>query len=615
MKSVNRTLYKKGTRSFTEISQRYPEKHHNFFACLCALSAFLCVTIFCLRKNLTRKSLKLILTLSFSLIVLLLPLNVLATNILTNSGLNDPYVAISGRTWNSQNELIASGWHPFYIAAGTHDAANDAKKLHWMSSVQFALSFGGIDYHIEGNRAQNMWSSYKFDAGIYQQISGLTPGQGYGFDIPIVTYWRGPGYPDSDDKMVKQVGIDPTGGTDPTSPTIIWSATNANDKAWVYMDVAATAQASTITVFAKVQAPENDSVNHTDLDMVYFDAAHVAPVPTTTLTANPSGTTVNLSWSGSGVAPSWSLKGYEVQYRDTTGSSWTTLQGKSNTNTSGSFSGQVGHTYVVRARTWQKISESYQSDIDLPGDWREQTVTLGILVSGRVSDNRGNGIGGVVITESSSGATATSGNNGLFALGVAGSGQYTFTASTTLAGWTPPPPLSATVQLNQTTLLSFTMRPPDDVINNGDFEIGSSNWTVSGTAPDTITSGQRSGSASLHLTGTVTLSQSGSVANSYQPVLSFWYKMAGSDGDDVFTAELLGMDGLTPVNGFTTSTNGGWQQAWLPLNLTEVYTGPIGVRFSLVQGGSPQTSVYLDEVSLGGSWGGPLRIYLPIIFD
>ncbi|NJN97688.1 MAG: fibronectin type III domain-containing protein [Anaerolineales bacterium] len=304
------------------------------------------------------KSLKCTLALTLSLTALLVPLTALATNILTNSGLNDPYLDIPGRTWNGQNEKIASGWQPFFIAAGTHDADLNAKKLHWMSSVQFALSFGGIDYHIEGNRSQNMWSSYKFDAGIYQQITGLTPGQGYGFDIPIVTYWRGPGYPDSNGKMVKRVGIDPTGGTDPTSPNVIWSATDSNDKAWVYLDVAATAQAGTITVFAKVQAPENDSVNHTDLDMVYFDAAHVAPVPTTTLTANPSGTLVNLNWSGSGVAPSWSLKGYEVQYREATTSNWTTLQGKSSTNTSGSFNGQAGHIYVVRARTWQKSTRA-----------------------------------------------------------------------------------------------------------------------------------------------------------------------------------------------------------------------------------------------------------------
>jgi hypothetical protein len=543
----------------------------------------------------------------------LLPLSILATNILTNSGLNDPYLDIPGRTWNGQSEKIASGWQPFYIAAGTYDSSNNAKKLHWMSSVQFALSFGGIDYHIEGNRAQNMWSSYQFDAGIYQQISGVTPGQGYGFDIPIVTYWRGPGYPDSDGKMVKQVGIDPAGGTDPTSSNIIWSNADTNDKAWVYMDVAATAQASTITVFARVQAGDNQSVNHTDLDMVYFDAAHVAPVPTTTLTTSINGTTVNLNWSGSGVAPAWSLKGYEAQYRDQASSTWTTIQSKNSTNTSGAFTGQLGHTYLVRARTWQQINESYQSGIDMPGDWREQTVTLGALVSGRVTTNRGDGVSDVTVSEVGSGAAATTGGDGIFNLGLAGAGNYTFTV-VAVGGWSAPPPVQAWLQLTSTPFLSFTLRPPDNVVGNGDFENNLAEWQVSGPPPAIVASGRRSGSASLRLTDTVSISQTGLISNSYQPVLSFWYKVEGSDGNDTFTAHLFGSDGTTPANSFSTAANSDWQQAWLPLNLADVYTGPVGVQFSLAQGGEPQAAVYLDEVSLGASWGGPNDTYLPVTF-
>ncbi|MCL4300075.1 MAG: hypothetical protein KJ077_30355 [Anaerolineae bacterium] len=551
--------------------------------------------------------------LGLSLLALLavLPLSALATNILANSGLNDPYLDIPGRTWNGQAEKIASGWQPFYIAAGTYDSSNNAKKLHWMSSVQFALSFGGIDYHIEGNRAQNMWSSYQFDAGIYQQISGVTPGQGYGFDIPIVTYWRGPGYPDSDGKMVKQVGIDPTGGTDPTSSNIIWSNTNANDKAWVYMDVAATAQASTITVFARVQAGDNQSVNHTDLDMVYFDAAHVAPAPATTLAAAINGTAVTLNWSGSGVAPAWSLKGYEVQYRDQASSNWITIQSKNSTNTSGGFTGQLGRTYLVRARTWQQINESYQSGIDMPGDWRERTVTLGTLVSGRVTTNRDDGVSGVTLSEVSSGVSTTTGGDGGFSLGLSGAGNYTFTVAA-VGGWSAPP-VPVSVQSNDTAILSFTLRPPDNVVGNGDFENDLAGWQVSGTPPATVVNGRRSGSASLRLTDTTSISQSGLISNSYQPVLSFWYKIEGGDGNDTFTAHLFGSDGVTPANSFSTAANGDWQQAWLPLNLAEVYTGPASVQFSLTQGGGSQAAVYLDEVSLGGSWGGPNEVYLPII--
>lgn len=559
------------------------------------------------------KLLKLIFSilLTFFALFLLLPFSALATNLLVNSGLNDPYDNIPGRVWNGQNEQIASGWQPFYIASNTHNGSSGATRLHWMSSAQFGATFGGIDYHIEGNRAQNIWSAYKFDAGVYQQLSGITPGQAYGFDIAMVTYWRGPGYFDSDGIMVKQVGIDPTGGTDPTSSNIVWSDPDANDKAWVYMDVATTAQVTTITVFAKVQAPENNSVNHTDLDMVYFDAAHVAPAPTTTLNVSSNGTTVDLSWSGSSPAPSWSIKGYEVQVRDHTGSSWTTLQPKNSTITSRSFNGQAGHTYTFRVRTWQKISESYNSDIDMPGPWQEQMVTPGALVSGKVINNQGFGLSGVTVADSDGSASTTTDGAGNYTLSLTNSGIYTLTVSG-VASWTVPPPVPVSVQLNNTTYLTFTLRPPDDIVSNGDFESDLSDWQVSGS-PTPTTTERHSGAASLHLVDAATLSQTQLISNSYQPLLSFWYKLDSSDANDNFTAEILGTDGLISTNIFTTSANGDWQHVVLPLNLTEVYTGPVGMRFSLQSDSSPAT-VYLDEVSLGASWGGANRVYLPVIF-
>lgn len=538
----------------------------------------------------------------------LLPFTALATNILTNSGLNDPYIDISGRTWNGQNEKIASGWQPFYIASGTYAADENAKKLHWMSSAQFGAAFGGLDYHIEGDGAQNMWSSYEFDAGVYQQITGVTSGQAYGFDIAMVTYWRGPGYPDSDGKMVKQVGLDPFGGTDPTSSNIIWSDSDANDKAWVYMDVAATAQANTITVFAKVQAPQNDSTNHTDLDMVYFEAAHVAPAPTTTLNVPVSGTTVNLSWSGSSPAPAWSLKGYEVQVRNHAGGSWTMLQAKNSTGTSRSFIGQAGYTYTFRARTWQKISESYESSIDMPGPWQEQTVTLGALVSGKVINNQGYGLSGLSVVESSGSVSTTTGSAGNYTLSLANSGTYTLTTGG-IANWTAPPPASVSVQLNHTTYFTFTLRPPDNTIDDGDFESDLTRWETSGS-PTLTTDERHTGLASVRLGDTTALSQTRILSGSYQPVLSFWYKLDNSETTDNFIAALLDADGV-PANIFTTSTSGEWQHVALPLNLTEVYTGPVGVRFSLQ---SNAATAYVDEVSLGASWGGPNHIYLPLIF-
>ncbi len=546
--------------------------------------------------------------LSLSLIILL-PFSVLAAmNLLANSGLNDPFTDIPGRVWNGQAEKIANGWQPFYVAANTYKGDSNAPKLHWMSSKQFGDTFKGLDYHIEGDRAQNLWSSYDFEAGIYQQVS-VAANKGYGFDMAMATYWRGPGYPDSNGLMVKQVGIDPTGGADPTSPNIIWSDPDANDKAWVYMDVGAKAQNTTITVFAKVKAPENDSYNHTDLDMVYFEAAHLAEAPLITLNVAANGVTVNLNWTSSGAGAGWSIKGYEAQYKDLAGGSWVTLQNKTDARQVNSFSAQAGHSYAVRVRAWQKTPESYNSEIDMPGPWQEKNITVGALVTGQVLTNQGVGVEGVTVGPADGSASTTTTAGGSFNLGLANSGTYTFTV-TTQNGWTAPPSPPTSVLLNTTTALTFTLYPPDQALQNNDFENGFTGWQASGTPPTSVTGERHSGNYSLRLADSSALAQSATIADSFQPVLSFWYKMTNSDGNDTFTAEILGDTGLTVTNSFATSSSGEWQHVWLPLNLDEVYSGPIGARFSLSGAGA---TVYLDSVSLGAAWGGPNKNYLPVV--
>src|SRR6185295_9572635 len=113
--------------------------------------------------------------------------------------------------------------------------------------------------------------------------------------------------------------------------------------------------------------------------------------------------------------------------RDQANSNWTTLQAKNSTNTSGSFGGTFGHTYIVRARTWQKINESYNNDIDIPGIWQENTIVLGALVNGQVTTNRGDGVPGITVSADPRGASTTTGNNGVYSLGLGSAGDYTVT--------------------------------------------------------------------------------------------------------------------------------------------------------------------------------------------
>jgi hypothetical protein len=137
-------------------------------------------------------------------VLLALPVAALAANLLTNGNF-DFFSVVSGRSWNGFDEKVGTDWAHFYIDDDTRE-----DKLHWFSSTPYELEG-------EDGSAQVLWSAYEYDAGIYQRVTGLTVGTAYGFDVPFTTFWRGPGYPDSDGIMKKQVGIDPTGGTVPTS--------------------------------------------------------------------------------------------------------------------------------------------------------------------------------------------------------------------------------------------------------------------------------------------------------------------------------------------------------------------------------------------------------------
>jgi len=544
-----------------------------------------------------QRNVKFIITTLMGLVALtiLVPLTVLAQNLLTNGGFNNPFYN-SDREWNGQFEKVANGWNYFYIADNTYDANNSAPKLHWMSSAQFGSTFGGLDYHIEGDAAQVQWSSYEFDAGVYQQVSGLTPGYAYRFFIKMTTYWRGPGYPDTDGVMVKQVGVDPYGGTDPTSSNVIWSAPNDNDKSWEGLEVTATAEAGTMTVFAKVYAPENDSYNHTDLDMVYFEDSSLGYLTvgaTTNLTATTTGTTVNLNWSSLAAG----IMGYEVQYKDMAGGDWITLQDKSSLNTSGSFTGLRGHTYAVRARTWQT-----DGSIEVPGRWQESVVLVGDVVRGRVMNHAGFGINGVTVAVSSTVTSTLSTNGGQYLLDT-GAGTFDVIAND-FGDLIAPPARQVTVPVNGVGTLDITLRPTgaDQGLQNNDFEMDLSNWNSSdGNAAGVSAEAFHTGDGSLLISNTVTVSQTGVVNGMLNPLLSFWVNANTS-----FNVEFLG-PGLSAIQTRTLDATAGWQHITIDWFTMGVYTGEVGVRFSYT---GPGAEIFIDEVSIAE---GPYKTYLPIM--
>ncbi len=555
------------------------------------------------------------------LLMLMLPLALLAANQLQNDGLEPPFNAYG--TWTGSGHVftleVAHDWEKFYIPSGTYDSGNKLRYFR-ASAVEFLY---GFTEKRDGADAQLFWSTKPYDAGIYQQVSGLTPGENYGLQIGILQVYANT-TSKTDNKMFRSVGIDPTGGTDPSSSNVIWGPEEGKDVDWFYPGVGAEAISSTMTVFVRVRS--TDDAPTFEENLVWVDDAFLDIAPTTTLTLTlDSATQVTANWSGT-PRSGFNLFAYEAQYRKDTETTWTDLQvftsdegaNPPSTGTSQSFTVEPWVEYLVRARTWHEQSGGDSHEI--PGPWTEGSFTSGGMVTGNVLDNRGNSMNGATVSVSGHATSTTTTNDGSYTL-FTGAGSFEIEASLG-SGWSIPNPVGVTVpDISAIVPLTITLRPAEDAISNGDFTAGLTGWDDSGTTPTTSSAEYRTAGRSLKLTGDVSISQTSAISGGYEPILSFWYKLSGGDGDDVFTAQILGDETvllsaagmLSFTNTFSTSTIGNWQHHWLSLNLTEVYTGEVGVKFTLSQSGLTQTTVYLDEVSLGKAGGGPNKTYLPIV--
>jgi hypothetical protein len=328
--------------------------------------------------------------------------------------------------------------------------------------------------------------------------------------------------------------------------------------------------------------------------MAYFEDSsfgYITVGATTSLTATTTGTTVNLSWSSTAAG----IMGYDVQYKDAAGGDWVTLQDKTNLK-SGSFTGQGGHTYAVRARTWQT-----DGSIEVPGRWQETSVLVGNVAMGRVMNHAGIGIDGVTVAVSGT-LTSTLSGNGRYALDT-GAGTFDVIAGG-FGNLVAPPAGQVTVPLNGVGVLDITLRPTgaNQGLNNNDFETDLSGWNISdGSAAGLSGQNSHTGNGSLLISNTVTVSQTGAVSGMLNPLLSFWV-----NADTPFMVEFLG-DGLSTVQTKSLSATNGWQHVTLDWSSTGVYTGAVGVIFSYTGSGA---NIFIDEVSIAE---GPYRTYLPIV--
>lgn len=158
--------------------------------------------------------------------------------------------------------------------------------------TEFVLS-GNPDFYRDehsffGGGTQTIRSGEPFRAGIWTQVQ-VTPGMGYRASIA----WGAPNLPN---EFGRQLGIDPTGGTDPTAPTVIWGPTHFGDGRLLNypvgqgpnVDVLARAVGDRMTVFFNVDRPSSSGDGFIFIDAIALYPDENAPAAITPPTETPT---------------------------------------------------------------------------------------------------------------------------------------------------------------------------------------------------------------------------------------------------------------------------------------------------------------------------------------
>jgi hypothetical protein len=143
-----------------------------------------------------------------------------------------------------------------------------------------------------GNTAQQIWSDGEaFTAAIYQQVN-VTPGVAYEAHVgwAVFASTNPDGSRNTGPLIERRIGIDPTGGTDPTSGNVLWSPSLWEDtKDSSILSVTAVAQGPVITVFVRAHNPASHGADQVFFDLVSLvvspeqpTSTPVPPTPTST---------------------------------------------------------------------------------------------------------------------------------------------------------------------------------------------------------------------------------------------------------------------------------------------------------------------------------------------
>lgn len=216
-----------------------------------------------------------------------------ASNLLVNGGLEEasfgPYI---GRRGGDFPIYLPNGWN-YWFAAPTGDRTNRAER----ATIQPHPGPGPNPY--EGGRAMNVdCGFFSCTAAVFQQVGSIQPGSpltaSAWSQVKACNLGGGTSCGSARESGSQtRIGIDPTGGTDPNNPAIVWSGFVQPHDQWLQQTVSATASGATVTVFLYSTQSAFADLNKTYWDSVVLTGTTVGAgtalpgAPTAAPTAPP----------------------------------------------------------------------------------------------------------------------------------------------------------------------------------------------------------------------------------------------------------------------------------------------------------------------------------------
>lgn len=197
-------------------------------------------------------------------------------NLTRNGSVTDGgYDTPQGVVANSWNAFLINGEWPAYELADNESANGDVG--------------GSSSQYIHGD-------GIRFDAGIYQVVGGVQPGASYEFSVGWAAMLRDTGGGNNqkfDDVIIRRVGVDPTGGTDPRSQNMLWGpevGTGSSGRSLNHPDMRITFKAlsNQVTVYVRAYNLSTGASDKVFLDVMCLLPRGDIPVETVEPTATPT---------------------------------------------------------------------------------------------------------------------------------------------------------------------------------------------------------------------------------------------------------------------------------------------------------------------------------------